>query len=56
MRKDFLASHLRSLINALKTILKNLEEDGHIEENYVNESLKKAEKNLHQLGKLCLAG
>ncbi|MDD4907617.1 MAG: hypothetical protein PHJ00_00985 [Candidatus Omnitrophica bacterium] len=53
MRRDFIASNLRSQINRLSNILVNLEEDKKVDCDYANESLKEIENRLRQIRKLC---
>ena len=54
IRRDFIASSLRSNINRLRGVLENLEEDA--EERYAEESIKQIEVGLRQLRKLCQQG
>ena len=53
IRKDFIASHLRSHVNSLKNILDNIEEENKVDCSYVHESLKDIEIKLRQFRKLC---
>ncbi len=54
MRKDFVASYLRSQINRLSDILTSIEIENRLEDNYADENLKQVEINLRQLRKLCV--
>ena len=51
-REDFVGSHLRSQIEALKDVLGTMETEDSIDDGYLDEKLKRVEKNLHQLRKL----
>lgn len=53
IRRDFLASHLRSQINRLRNILTNIESDDAVECEYTHESLREIEATLRQIRKLC---
>jgi hypothetical protein len=53
IRKDFIASHLRSQVNGLQNILDNIEEENKVDCSYAHESLKDIEIKLRQLRKLC---
>jgi len=53
IRKDFVASHLRSQLNRLHLILDNIEEDDRVDCDYAYESLKGIETDLRQIRKLC---
>ncbi len=54
IRRDFLASHLRSQINRLCSILSTIEEEKGVDCDYTTESLKEIETNLRQIRKLCM--
>ena len=54
IRKDFIASHLRSQINSLQNILDDIEEQNKVDCGYARESLKDIEIKLRQLRKLCV--
>jgi hypothetical protein len=54
MRRDFVASNLRSQISRLSSILTNIEEDDRIDCGYTNESLKEIETHLRHIRKLCV--
>jgi hypothetical protein len=56
IRKDFLASNLRSQLGRLNSILNNIEEDGDIDAKVASGSLKEVELNLRQIRKLCVEG
>lgn len=53
IRKDFLASHLRSQLGRLSSILNNIEEERLIDGECASDSLKEVELNLRQIRKLC---
>lgn len=53
IRKDFVASHLRSQINRLRGILSTIEAED-ADNMYAFESLKEIEVNLRQIRKLCV--
>ena len=53
IRKDFIASHLRSNLNSLKNVLNNIEEENKVDCDYTRESLRDIETKLRQLRKLC---
>ncbi len=52
LRKDFVSSHLRSQIDALKDVLKTMETENSMDDGYIDENLKQVEKNLQRLRKL----
>lgn len=54
VRKDCLASSLRSQLSRLSSILNNIEEERLIDAETANDSLKEVELNLRQIRKLCL--
>ena len=54
IRRDFVASNLRSQLNRLRHILDNIEEETAVDCEYANESLKEIETNLRQIRKLCV--
>jgi hypothetical protein len=54
IRRDFIASHLRSQLNMLNRILSNIEEEDKVACDYAHESLKEIEANLRQIRKLCM--
>jgi hypothetical protein len=53
IRKDFLASNLRSQLGRLSSILSNIEEERLINSECASDSLKEVELNLRQMRKLC---
>jgi hypothetical protein len=53
IRRDFVASNLRSQLNRLRGILDNIEEEDAVDYEYASESLKEVETNLRQIRKLC---
>ena len=53
VRKDFVASHLRSQLNRLQNILDNIEEENKVECDFAHESLKEVETGLRNIRKLC---
>ncbi len=54
IRKDFLASNLRSQLSRLSNILDNIEEERLIDSECARDSLKEVEFNLRQIRKLCM--
>ena len=52
LQKDFVASFLRSQLASLRDVLETIENSGRLEDSYVQESLNRAEKELHQVRKL----
>ena len=56
IRKDFLASNLRSQLGRLSSILNNIEEERLIDGECASDSLKEVELNLRQIRKLCVEG
>jgi len=54
IRRDFVASHLRSQLSRLRNVLENIEEEEHIDSGYADESLKQIEVTLRNIRKLCL--
>jgi len=54
IRKDFLASHLRSQLGRLSNILNNIEEERLIDGECASDSLKEVELSLRQIRKLCM--
>jgi hypothetical protein len=53
IRKDFLASHLRSQLSRLNSILNNIE-DERLDGECASESLREVELNLRQIRRLCV--
>ncbi|MDD5115883.1 MAG: hypothetical protein PHW98_02315 [Candidatus Omnitrophica bacterium] len=53
IRKDFLASHLRSQLSRLNSILNNIEEE-RLDGECASESLREVELNLRQIRRLCV--
>lgn len=53
IRKDFVASHIRSQLDRLRVILNNIEDDGLVNCGYAQESIREIETNLRQIRKLC---
>lgn len=53
IRRDFVASHLRSQINRLRTILQSIEAEDSVECEYASESLREIESTLRTIRKLC---
>lgn len=51
-REDFVSSYLRSQIERLKGMLETMETENAMDEGYLDENLKRVEKNLYQLRKL----
>lgn len=54
IRKDFLASNLRSQLGRLSNILNNIEEERLVDGECASDSLKEVELNLRQIRKLCM--
>jgi hypothetical protein len=54
IRKDFLASNLRSQLGRLSNILNNIEEERLIDGECASDSLKEVELNLRQIRKSCM--
>ena len=53
IRKEFVASHLRSQVNQLCKLLDNIEEGDSIDCEFANDSLKEIETGLRQIRKVC---
>ncbi|MCK9431844.1 MAG: hypothetical protein PHQ84_01140 [Candidatus Omnitrophica bacterium] len=54
IRKDFLASNLRSQVDRLNSVLNNIEEERTVDIEYASDSLKEVELKLRQIRKLCV--
>ena len=54
MRKDFVASYLRSQLNRLQDVLDNIEEESKVECDFATDSLKEVETSLRKIRKICL--
>jgi hypothetical protein len=54
IKRDFVASHLRSQLKRLYSILGNIEEEK-VDCGYRFESLREIENNLRQIRKLCVS-
>lgn len=54
IRRDFLASHLRSQISRLRSILNNIEDEHSVDSDYAYESLREIEGSIRQIRKLCV--
>jgi hypothetical protein len=54
IRKDFVASHVRSLITTLKGVLNEIENENGACDGYTQESLKKVETDARHIRKLCM--
>ncbi len=54
IRKDFLASTLRSQLGRLSSILNNIEEERVVDVECASDSLKEVESNLRQIRRLCV--
>ena len=52
LHKDFVASFLRSQLAALQNVLNSIENSDRVEDGYVEESLRRVEKELHRLRKM----
>jgi len=53
IKRDFIASNLRSQLNRLSNILGNMEQDL-MDCDYTYDSLKEIESNLRKIRKLCV--
>jgi hypothetical protein len=53
LRKDYIASHLRSQLNTLLSVLQTIEDSELIEDDYTDESLKRVEINIRRLRREC---
>ena len=53
MRRDFVATHLRSQVDRLNTVLGDIENQGATDCEYTRESLKEIEINIRQIRKSC---
>jgi len=56
IRRDFIATHLRTQINSLRGVLDNIENDDAVDCDYAQQSLKEIENNLRQARKICEEG
>ncbi len=54
IRRDFVASNLRSQLNRLQNILNNIEVGSNVDCQYADTSLKEVESGLRQIRKICL--
>ena len=54
LRKDFVASYLRSQLATLQSVLETIESQAGSEDGYIEESLTRVEKELRQLRKTCM--
>ena len=54
VRKDFVASHLRSQLNRLQNVLDNIEEENKVECDFAAQSLKEVETGLRKIRKICV--
>jgi hypothetical protein len=54
IRRDFVASHLRSQLSRLRNVLESIEEEGQIDSGYADESLRQIEMTLRNIRKSCL--
>lgn len=54
IRRDFVASHLRSQISRLRTILNNIEDEDSVDGDYAYESLREIEGTIRQIRKVCV--
>ncbi len=53
LHRDFIASFLRSQLGTLQSVLAEIENSDRLEDGYVEESLRRVEKELHRLRKSC---
>jgi hypothetical protein len=51
LRKDYIASYLRSQMNTLRVVLEAMENSNRIEDDFANESLRRVEINIKNLRK-----
>jgi hypothetical protein len=51
LRKDYVASYLRSQVSTLRAVLEAMENSNMIEDDFANESLKRVEINIKNLRK-----
>jgi Zn ribbon nucleic-acid-binding protein len=56
MRKDFVASNLRSQVTRLQNVLDNIEEVNKVECGFAEGSLKEVETSLRSIRKMCTNG
>ena len=56
VRKDFVASHLRSQLTRLQNVLDNIEEKNKVECNFAEGSFKEVETSLCSIRKMCANG
>lgn len=54
MRKDFVASYLRSQLNRLQDVLDNIEEESKVECGFAADSLREVETSLRKIRKMCV--
>jgi len=54
MRKDFVASYLRSQLNRLQDVLDNIEEENKVECGFATDSLREVETSLRKIRKMCV--
>lgn len=53
IRRDFLASHLRTQVDRLRIILNIIENEDGVDCEYTTQSLREIEHNIRQLRKVC---
>lgn len=51
-REDFVGSYLRSQVDALEDVLTTMEKENAMDDGYLDENLRRVEKNLHRIRKL----
>ena len=54
IRRDFVASHLRSQLNRLRSILDNIEKETQVDSGYTGECIKEVETGLRMARRLSL--
>ena len=54
IRRDFVASHLRSQLGRLRNVLESIEDEEEVDSGYADESLKQIEMTLRNIRRLCL--
>jgi hypothetical protein len=54
IRREFVATHIRSQINQLRRILTNIEEENTVDGAFTQDVLREIEAHLRQIRKLCI--
>lgn len=55
LHKDFLASYLRSHLSSLQSVLNEIESSEKLDDDYIEQSLRRAEKEIHQIIKFTVS-